>query len=134
MAVGLSWSSVAGDPGLRVLAVRPEPADDAFAAWVGDGLARVLGELRAVYCGGAAPPRVALLVELPPDGGPLEAAAGEALVEGVRGIAEALTRELRERARVNVVIAGPGAAVAPALDYLAGDGGGFTAGATLRLP
>ena len=132
MGVGLSWSSVAGDPGLRVLAVRPEPGAD-LAAYVGDGLARVLGELRALYCGGAAP-RVALLEELPPDGDPLAAAAGEALAEGVRGIAEALTRELRERARVNVVIAGPGAAVAPALDYLAGEGGGFTAGATLRLP
>jgi hypothetical protein len=125
MPVELTWS----DRGeLRVLSVRPVAGADVFGDWVGDGLPRVLGELRSLLCSGDA--RVAVVVDVPGDGEP----AADALVEGVRGIAEALTRELRERARVNVVVARPGSAVDPALDYLGGEGGGFMAGATLRLP
>jgi hypothetical protein len=132
MAVELEWSAIGS---LRVLSVRAAAgAGDPFAEWVGDGLARVLAELRAVFADGASA-RVALVAEPAPGGDPHAGAAAEALVEGLRGIAGALTRELRDRARVNVIVARPGSedAVAPALEYLAGEGGGFVAGATLRL-
>src|SRR3954449_7095609 len=115
MTVNLSWTS---HESLRVLSIRPEPAADEFA----DGLARVLAELRALFCDDGTEARVALVITLPAAVDPLAAAATEALAEGVRGIAGALTRELRERARINVVVTASDDPLPAALDFLAGDG------------
>jgi hypothetical protein len=140
-SVSLAWTTVQEAPGLRVLAVRPAVGTgDALAAWVGDGLSALIAELRAACCeaGHTAPRellRVAVLVEPPLSREPDDLAAAEALVEGVRGVVGSLTLELRERVRLNAVVAEQGRAggVPEALAFLARDEAAFVAGATLRV-
>jgi len=124
------------------LYVRVNPAaDDPFKEWVEDAVVELLASLRGALpppsSDIAAPVTVAVIVALPPtmDDDPWRAAAGNALVEAVRGIVGSITMELGNAVRINTIVTRDEGAQATqdALGFLSSPRASFVAGSTFDL-